>query len=846
MRRGGAVARPARAAARDAAGAGGRAAHRVRRQPRRPRRVRAGSRSPTSCRRPASSSTADAASASCCRPCSASACRRSRPTRRPSTRWCAGSLIHETLEAFFREQQAAGRPGPGGAVDDRRRRARPGDPRPGGSRWRAGWGLTGLRGVRRRRGADDAGRPHHVPRRRTGSSGAGRGRRRGGFEEPVREEGPRRPALPRVRRPHRPRAAGRAGLGHRLQDRAACREKDDQLGGGRCCSCRSTCSPRAGIPATALYWYISARGGFAQVAYEPTPENLAASRTWSASIRAGVAAGSFPASPGEWNDFYAEFENCGRCDFTRICARSRRRRLRPQGGRPGRRAVGGRPGGGGAGGGAVSADDAARRGDRRAASTRPCSSRRAPGPARRAPSWTAWWRWSPPGRRIERIAAITFTERAAAELRERVRAGLDERHRRPGDRPARCATGASGRATTSTAPSCPRSTRSARRCCGRSAPRRASTRRSRCSTSSPRSGGSRSAGARPSRRVDPAGDDGVAIDRALGLGLRIKDLRRLGEALTERADIAERIAGRRPRRRPPPDWERPRRPLRAELTALAARPRAGRRRAACAHVERAAGAARRASTARTGGSATRLLPRRPGSARGSSGTRAGRATGAGRDAIDGGARRAPGGRATRSSSACWPRARRGARRRCSRGWRGRSWRTPPAGGARARSIFTDLILWTRDLLRDDPSARATRAAALRRAPDRRVPGHRPAAGRHRRGLRRRRRTAALEPGRLFLVGDPKQSIYRFRRADMAVYAAERQRVERGGRGAAGAHREPPLAVGDRRVGQRGLRRRDRRGASDRRSARPTSRSSPERDADARRARRRRGWAAPPT
>ena len=41
------------------------------------------------------------------------------------------------------------------------------------------------------------------------------------------------------------------------------------------------------------------------------------------SIRAGVAAGSFPASPGAWNDFYAEFENYGRCDFTRICARSR-------------------------------------------------------------------------------------------------------------------------------------------------------------------------------------------------------------------------------------------------------------------------------------------------------------------------------------------------------------------------------------------------------------------------------------------------------------------------------------------------------------------------------------------
>ncbi|HTI34802.1 MAG TPA: PD-(D/E)XK nuclease family protein, partial [Miltoncostaea sp.] len=232
-----------------------------------------------------------------------------------------GSIVHETLEAFFREQRDRDRPAPGERwtpSDEARLQEILGERLEVARRL----GLTGLAVF-----AGDAERTMRADltaflvadgdfRRETGATPWK-------FEEPVHdEEGPDgqrfRGYVDRIDRilPDGPAWVIDYKTGRRP-------EKDDQLGGGRLLQLPVYLLATKGVPATALYRYITARGGFARETFDPTPENLIRFANVVASIRAGVAAGAFPASPGAWNDFYAEFENCGRCDFTRICARSR-------------------------------------------------------------------------------------------------------------------------------------------------------------------------------------------------------------------------------------------------------------------------------------------------------------------------------------------------------------------------------------------------------------------------------------------------------------------------------------------------------------------------------------------
>jgi ATP-dependent helicase/nuclease subunit A len=93
------------------------------------------------------------------------------------------------------------------------------------------------------------------------------------------------------------------------------------------------------------------------------------------------------------------------------------------------------------------------------------------------------------------------------------------------------------------------------------------------------------------------------------------------------------------------------------------------------------------------------------------------------------------------------------------------------------ATFQDLLTWARDLLRDDPDVRRRAAARYERIFVDEFQDTDPLqaeiawflAGDPAQATERDWRRLRLVPGKLFLVGDPKQSIYRFRRADIGLY-----------------------------------------------------------------------------
>jgi RecB family exonuclease len=73
----------------------------------------------------------------------------------------------------------------------------------------------------------------------------------------------------------------------------------------------------------ALYWFITRRGDFERIGFTSSPPVMERYEATLAAIVASIQAGAFPAVSGEDHDLPRGFENCRYCDFNKLCSRRR-------------------------------------------------------------------------------------------------------------------------------------------------------------------------------------------------------------------------------------------------------------------------------------------------------------------------------------------------------------------------------------------------------------------------------------------------------------------------------------------------------------------------------------------
>ncbi len=97
----------------------------------------------------------------------------------------------------------------------------------------------------------------------------------------------------------------------------------DPFAGGKKLQLPTYLSASDAPEAHALYWFMTRKGEFSRVTYDPTPDSTAVFESTLEAIVVGVRSGAFPAVSGDVDEFFGGFKNCNYCDFTRICSRRR-------------------------------------------------------------------------------------------------------------------------------------------------------------------------------------------------------------------------------------------------------------------------------------------------------------------------------------------------------------------------------------------------------------------------------------------------------------------------------------------------------------------------------------------